>query len=151
MIVMFVVLRGTAIVLFAGAPREGLPMRRAAQTGYLRWAIDCFRLVCARLEGSTQVHAHMCNSQFDELIERVLRMDADVLSIEASRSDSQLLDAFAEADYPNQLGPGVYDVHPPRVPRVQEIEARLASAERHIPRERLWVNPDCGLKTRTWG
>ena len=132
------------------ALREGLPLRHAAQSDYLRWAVDCFRLVCAGLADSTQVHAHMCYSQFDEIIEHILRMDADVLSIEASRSDTQLLDAFGDAAYPNQLGPGVYDVHSPRVPSVDEIEALLASAERQIPRERLWVNPDCGLKTRTW-
>jgi len=132
------------------ALREGLPLRHAAQPDYLRWAVDCFRLVCGGLQDSTQVHAHMCYSQFDEIIEHILRMDADVLSIEASRSDTQLLDAFGDDAYPNQVGPGVYDVHSPRVPSVGEIEALLASAERQIPRERLWVNPDCGLKTRTW-
>jgi 5-methyltetrahydropteroyltriglutamate--homocysteine methyltransferase len=96
------------------------------------------------------VRAHMCYSQFDEIIEHILRMDADVLSVEASRSDTQLLDAFGDAGYPNQLGSGVYDVHSPRVPSVGEIEALLANAERQIPRARLCVNPDCGLKTRTW-
>jgi 5-methyltetrahydropteroyltriglutamate--homocysteine methyltransferase len=132
------------------ALREGLPLRRGAQADYLRWAVDCFRLVCAGLGDATQVHAHMCYSQFDEIIEHIIRMDADVLSIEASRSDAQLLDAFADAAYPNQLGPGVYDVHSPHIPSIQEIEARLANAERRIPRERLWANPDCGLKTRSW-
>jgi 5-methyltetrahydropteroyltriglutamate--homocysteine methyltransferase len=132
------------------ALREGLPLRHAAQAGYLRWAVDCFRLACAGLDDATQVHAHMCYSQFEEILEHILRMDADVLSIEASRSDARLLDAFGGDAYPNQLGPGVYDVHSLRVPSVHEIEALLASAERHIPRERLWVNPDCGLKTRTW-
>ncbi|MGH2865338.1 MAG: 5-methyltetrahydropteroyltriglutamate--homocysteine S-methyltransferase, partial [Solirubrobacteraceae bacterium] len=132
------------------ALREGLPLRRGAQPDYLRWAVDCFRLVCAGLQDCTQVHAHMCYSQFEEIIEQILRMDADVLSIEASRSDMQLLDAFADAAYPNQLGPGVYDVHSPREPSVNEIEELLARAEQRIPRERLWVNPDCGLKTRTW-
>ncbi|MGH2832230.1 MAG: 5-methyltetrahydropteroyltriglutamate--homocysteine S-methyltransferase [Solirubrobacteraceae bacterium] len=132
------------------ALREGLPLRHGAQPDYLRWAADCFRLACAGLQDSTQVHAHMCYSQFEEIIEHILRMDADVLSIEASRSDMRLLDVFADAAYPNQLGPGVYDVHSPRAPSVHEIEALLARAERHIPRERLWVNPDCGLKTRAW-
>lgn len=132
------------------ALREGLPLRDGAQSEYLRWAVDCFRLVCARLGDATQVHAHMCYSRFDEIIEHILRMDADVLSIEASRSDTQLLDVFGAGAYPNQVGPGVYDVHSARVPSVSEIEALLASAERKIPRERLWVNPDCGLKTRTW-
>ncbi len=142
---------GAAIIqIDEAALREGLPLRRAAQPDYLRWAVDCFRLVCARLQDSTQVHAHMCYSQFDEIIEHILRMDADVLSIEASRSDMRLLQAFADAAYPNQLGPGVYDVHSLRQPSAHEIEALLARAERHIPRERLWVNPDCGLKTRTW-
>jgi 5-methyltetrahydropteroyltriglutamate--homocysteine methyltransferase len=132
------------------ALREGLPLRRAAQPDYLRWAVDCFRLVCSALGDATQVHAHMCYSQFDEIIEHIVRMDTDVLSIEASRSDMRLLDAFADAAYPNQLGPGVYDVHSPRVPSVGEIETLLARAEQHIPRNRLWVNPDCGLKTRAW-
>jgi len=142
---------GAAIIqIDEAALREGLPLRHAAQPDYLRWAVDCFRLACAGLQDSTQVHAHMCYSQFDEIIEHILRMDADVLSIEASRSDTPLLDAFGDGAYTNQLGPGVYDVHSPRVPSVEEIEALLASAERQIPRERLWVNPDCGLKTRTW-
>ena len=142
---------GAAIVqIDEAALREGLPLRRRAQPDYLHWAVECFRLICGRLQDSTQVHAHMCYSQFGEIIEHILRMDADVLSIEASRSDTHLLDAFGDHAYPNQVGPGVYDVHSPRVPSVEEIEALLASAERQIPRERLWVNPDCGLKTRTW-
>ena len=92
----------------------------------------------------------MCYSEFNEMIEHIARMDADVISIEASRSEMDLLDAFHDFAYPNQIGPGVYDIHSPRVPSMEEIAALLARAERHIPRERLWVNPDCGLKTRTW-
>jgi 5-methyltetrahydropteroyltriglutamate--homocysteine methyltransferase len=132
------------------ALRECLPLRHAAQPAYLRWAVDCFRLVCAALHDSTQVHAHMCYSQFNEIVEHIARMDADVISIEASRSNMDILHAFRDFSYPNQIGPGVYDIHSPRVPSIEEIETLLARAERQIPRERLWVNPDCGLKTRTW-
>ncbi|HEY5343282.1 MAG TPA: 5-methyltetrahydropteroyltriglutamate--homocysteine S-methyltransferase [Solirubrobacteraceae bacterium] len=132
------------------ALRECLPLRHASQPAYLRWAVDCFRLVCAALGDSTQVHAHMCYSQFNEIVEHIARMDADVISIEASRSNMDILDAFHDFSYPNQIGPGVYDIHSPRVPSMEEIAALLARAEQHIPRERLWVNPDCGLKTRTW-
>src|SRR5665213_2343194 len=92
----------------------------------------------------------MCYSQFNEIVEHIARMDADVISIEASRSNMDILHAFHDFAYPNQIGPGVYDIHSPRVPSMEEIAALLARAERHIPRERLWVNPDCGLKTRTW-
>ena len=132
------------------ALRECLPLRHAAQAAYLRWAVDCFRLACAALDDATQVHAHMCYSEFNEIVEHIARMDADVISIEASRSNMDMLDAFQDFSYPSQIGPGVYDIHSPRVPSMEEIAALLARAERHIPRERLWVNPDCGLKTRTW-
>jgi 5-methyltetrahydropteroyltriglutamate--homocysteine methyltransferase len=143
----------------AGAPiiqvdeaalREGLPLRRADQTDYLRWAIDCFRLTVAPAAARTQIHTHMCYSEFGEMIEHIARLDADVISIEASRSGMELLDAFEHFDYPGQIGPGVYDIHSPRVPSTDEIERLLAAAEQRIARERLWVNPDCGLKTRAW-
>jgi 5-methyltetrahydropteroyltriglutamate--homocysteine methyltransferase len=127
---------------------EGMPLRPAERPAYLGWAIDCFRLATAALDDATQVHAHMCYSEFGELAGAIARMDADVLSIEASRSGMDLLEPFA--DYPNQIGPGVYDIHSPRIPPTEEIERLLTRAERSIPRERLWVNPDCGLKTRRW-
>jgi 5-methyltetrahydropteroyltriglutamate--homocysteine methyltransferase len=140
---------GAAIVqIDEAALREGLPLRAADREGYLGWAIDAFRLTAAPLHDDTQVHAHSCYSQFGDYVEEIARLDADVLSIEASRSSLDLLEPFA--GYPGQVGPGVYDIHSPRVPTVEEIEERLRRAERHIPRRRLWVNPDCGLKTRRW-
>jgi 5-methyltetrahydropteroyltriglutamate--homocysteine methyltransferase len=133
------------------ALREGLPLQRAAQDDYVRWAVDCFRLAVAPAREDTQIHTHMCYSEFNEIMEHIVRLDADVLSIEASRSHMEVLDAFAaDADYPNDIGPGVYDIHSPRVPSVSEIERLLELAEERIARERLWVNPDCGLKTRPW-
>jgi 5-methyltetrahydropteroyltriglutamate--homocysteine methyltransferase len=142
---------GAAVIqIDEAALREGLPLRRADQGDYLRWAIDAFRLTAARARPETQVHTHMCYSEFGEMIEHIARLDADVISIEASRSGMELLEVFREFDHPGQIGPGVYDIHSPRVPPVEEIEGLLALAEERIPRERLWVNPDCGLKTRTW-
>jgi 5-methyltetrahydropteroyltriglutamate--homocysteine methyltransferase len=132
------------------ALREGLPLRRADQDDYLRWAVDCFRLTTAPVRDETQVHTHMCYSEFNGIMEHVARLDADVLSIEASRSGMEVLDAFAEVDYPGDVGPGVYDIHSPRVPTADEIERLLELAEERIGRDRLWVNPDCGLKTRGW-
>jgi 5-methyltetrahydropteroyltriglutamate--homocysteine methyltransferase len=132
------------------ALREGLPLRRADQGDYLRWAVDCFRLAANGVMDGTQLHSHMCYSEFNEMIDHIARMDADVISIEASRSEMDLLDAFRHFRYPNAVGPGVYDIHSPRVPSTEEIEAMLREAEARIPREQLWVNPDCGLKTRSW-
>jgi 5-methyltetrahydropteroyltriglutamate--homocysteine methyltransferase len=133
------------------ALREGLPLRAAERDEYVRWAVDCFRLATAPARADTQIHTHMCYSEFNEMIEHIIRLDADVLSIEASRSGMAVLDAFTGGvSYPNQIGPGVYDIHSPRVPSVEEIEELLELAEQWIGRERLWVNPDCGLKTRRW-
>jgi 5-methyltetrahydropteroyltriglutamate--homocysteine methyltransferase len=126
------------------ALREGLPLRRAEQPSYLRWAIDGFRLAVAPVRPDTQVHTHMCYSEFGDFGEHLARLDADVLSIEASRSGMEV------PDYPNDIGPGVYDIHSPRVPSAAEIERLLELAEARVGRERLWVNPDCGLKTRRW-
>jgi 5-methyltetrahydropteroyltriglutamate--homocysteine methyltransferase len=140
-----------AIQVDEAALREGLPLHRADQDDYVRWAVDCFRLTVAPAREETQIHTHMCYSEFNDMIEHIVRLDADVLSIEASRSDMEVLDAFAgELSYPNQIGPGVYDIHSPRIPSVEEIERLLELAEERIGRERLWVNPDCGLKTRRW-
>jgi 5-methyltetrahydropteroyltriglutamate--homocysteine methyltransferase len=140
-----------AIQVDEAALREGLPLQRAAQDDYVRWAVDCFRLTVAPARVDTQIHTHMCYSEFNEIMDHIVRLDADVLSIEASRSHMDVLDAFVgDAEYPNEIGPGVYDIHSPRVPSVSEIERLLELAEERIGRERLWVNPDCGLKTRRW-
>jgi 5-methyltetrahydropteroyltriglutamate--homocysteine methyltransferase len=140
-----------AIQVDEAALREALPLRRAGQDDYWSWAVDCFRLATAPVREDTQVHTHMCYSDFARIMEHIARLDADVLSIEASRSGMAVLDAFAGAfHYPNEIGPGVYDIHSPRVPSVDEIERLLELAEARIGRERLWVNPDCGLKTRRW-
>ncbi|MBS1884017.1 MAG: 5-methyltetrahydropteroyltriglutamate--homocysteine S-methyltransferase [Actinobacteria bacterium] len=143
---------GAAIVqVDEAALREGLPLRADEHDDYVRWAVDCFRLATAPARAETQIHTHMCYSEFNEMIEHIIRLDADVLSIEASRSGMEVLDAFTDGvSYPNEIGPGVYDIHSPRVPSVEEIEELLELAERRIGRERLWVNPDCGLKTRRW-
>jgi 5-methyltetrahydropteroyltriglutamate--homocysteine methyltransferase len=142
---------GAAVIqVDEAALREGMPLRRADQDDYLRWAVDCFRLTTAPTSPETQVHTHMCYSEFNDIIGHIGRLDADVLSIEASRSGMEILDSFAAADHPGSVGPGVYDIHSPRVPSVEEIERLLGLAEQRIGRERLWVNPDCGLKTRDW-
>ena len=132
------------------ALREGLPLRGGDQEAYLLWAVDCFRLTASGVCDDTQIHTHMCYSEFNAIVRWIARMDADVVSIEASRSNMELLDAFAGFDYPNDIGPGVYDIHSPRVPSQKEIEDLLSKALLVIPPERLWVNPDCGLKTRDW-
>jgi 5-methyltetrahydropteroyltriglutamate--homocysteine methyltransferase len=140
-----------AIQVDEAALREGLPLQRAAQDDYVRWAVDCFRLTVAPARAHTQVHTHMCYSEFNDMMEHIVRLDADVISIEASRSDMEVLDAFGgELSYPNDIGPGVWDIHSPRVPSADEIERLLELAEARVGREALWVNPDCGLKTRGW-
>jgi len=130
--------------------REGLPLRRAQQQGYLDWAVQAFRLCSAGVRDDTQIHTHMCYSDFNSIIEAIAAMDADVITIETSRSQMALLEAFRAFNYPNEIGPGVYDIHSPRVPDVAEMLSLLHKALAHIPAERLWVNPDCGLKTRGW-
>jgi len=132
------------------ALREGLPLRRAEQAGYLCWSVDAFRLATAGANDTTQIHTHMCYSEFGYILDAVVRMDADVLSVEAARSQMELLDAFKQRQYPNSIGPGVYDIHSPRVPDAQEIAALLRKALVVLRPEQLWVNPDCGLKTRRW-
>jgi len=140
-----------AIQVDEAALREGLPLQRRDQDDYNRWAVDCFRLTVAPARAETQMHTHMCYSEFNEIMEHIVRLDADVISIEASRSDMDVLDAFTSSrPYPNDIGPGVYDIHSRRLPSVEEIERLLELAESRIGRERLWVNPDCGLKTRSW-
>ncbi len=143
---------GCAIVqVDEAALREGLPLQIRDRDAYNRWAVDCFRLTVAAARPETQIHTHMCYSEFNDIMEHIIRLDADVISIEASRSDMEVLDAFeGSTTYPNDIGPGVYDIHSPRVPSTDEIEALLREAERRIDRAQLWVNPDCGLKTRRW-
>ncbi|MNF92431.1 5-methyltetrahydropteroyltriglutamate--homocysteine methyltransferase [compost metagenome] len=131
--------------------REGLPLRRAAWRHYLDWAVDAFRLCSSGVADATQIHTHMCYSEFNDVIEAIAAMDADVITIETSRSQMELLEAFEAFEYPNEIGPGVYDIHSPRVPTMAEMVALLEKAAERIPAERLWVNPDCGLKTRGWG
>ena len=130
--------------------REGLPLRRADQEAYLRWAIDCFKLASSGVRDETQIHTHMCYAEFNEIIEAIGQMDADVISIEASRSKMELLDTFQENLYTGDIGPGIYDIHSPNVPSQTEIELLIKKAVQVIPLERLWINPDCGLKTRQW-
>jgi len=130
--------------------REGLPLRQAQWQGYLDWATQAFRLCASGVRDETQIHTHMCYSEFNDVIESIAAMDADVITIETSRSDMELLQAFEAFAYPNDIGPGVYDIHSPRVPDTAEMTQLLRKAAQRIPVERLWVNPDCGLKTRGW-
>ncbi|WP_247257967.1 5-methyltetrahydropteroyltriglutamate--homocysteine S-methyltransferase [Pseudomonas moorei] len=130
--------------------REGLPLRRAQWQEYLDWAVEAFRLSASGVRDETQIHTHMCYSEFNDVIEAIAAMDADVITLETSRSDMELLEAFNAFDYPNDIGPGVYDIHSPRVPDTAEMVKLMSKAAKRIAAERLWVNPDCGLKTRAW-
>jgi 5-methyltetrahydropteroyltriglutamate--homocysteine methyltransferase len=132
------------------ALREGLPLRRAKWAEYLEWAVGAFRLASSGVRDATQIHTHMCYAEFQDIIEGVAQLDADVISIETSRSQMELLQTFAQYRYPNEIGPGVYDIHSPRIPAQQEMENLLKKASRVLSPTQLWVNPDCGLKTRRW-
>lgn len=132
------------------ALREGLPLRRSQWKEYLDWAVECFRIAANGVKDETQIHTHMCYSEFNDIIESIAAMDADVITIETSRSDMELLEAFERFEYPNEIGPGVYDVHSPNIPTEQQMVDLMKKAAERIPAERLWVNPDCGLKTRQW-
>ncbi len=132
------------------AVREGLPLRREDWDGYLKWAVECFRLASSGVSDATQIHTHMCYSEFNDIIEAIGDLDADVISIESSRSDMELLNAFAAYRYPNEIGPGVYDIHSPRIPTTAEMRGLLTKATETLSVEQIWVNPDCGLKTRGW-
>jgi len=132
------------------AIREGLPLRRSEWEAYLHWAVDAFRLSAAGVRDNTQIHTHMCYSEFNDIMSAVAAMDADVISIETSRSHMELLDAFVTFRYPNEIGPGVYDIHSPRVPSASDMGALLDKARGVLKPEQIWVNPDCGLKTRGW-
>jgi 5-methyltetrahydropteroyltriglutamate--homocysteine methyltransferase len=132
------------------ALREGLPLRRSDWAKYLRWSVDAFRLATACVEDRTQIHTHMCYCEFNDIIQAIAELDADVISIESSRSEMELLEAFRTFKYPNEVGPGVWDIHSPRVPSTEEMTSLLRKALQVVPKDQLWVNPDCGLKTRGW-
>ncbi|HEY4318867.1 MAG TPA: 5-methyltetrahydropteroyltriglutamate--homocysteine S-methyltransferase [Herbaspirillum sp.] len=132
------------------ALREGLPLRRAQWNEYLRWAVESFRITANGVRDDTQIHTHMCYSEFNDIIGSIADMDADVITIETSRSDMELLDAFDDFNYPNEIGPGVYDIHSPNIPSQAHIVQLMKKAAERVPAQRLWVNPDCGLKTRNW-
>lgn len=132
------------------AIREGLPLKKRDHKAYLEWAVDAFKISASSAKPETQIHTHMCYSEFNEIIDSVAALDADVITIETSRSNMELLKAFEEFNYPNEIGPGVYDIHSPNVPTQEWIEGLLTTAAEKIPAQRLWVNPDCGLKTRNW-
>ena len=132
------------------ALREGLPLRRSDWAAYLDWSVDAFRLAASSVSDDTQIHTHMCYAEFSDIMDAIAALDADVISIETSRSDMELLEAFTSFAYPNEIGPGVWDIHSPRVPSQADMEAMLRKAALAIPAEQLWVNPDCGLKTRGW-
>lgn len=132
------------------ALREGLPLRRADWDAYLAWAVDCFRLAAAGAGPETQIHTHMCYCEFNDIMPSIAALDADVISIETSRSDMELLESFSDFKYPNEIGPGVYDIHSPRCPHTEDMSALLSKARVHLSPDQIWVNPDCGLKTRRW-
>jgi len=132
------------------AIREGLPLRRAGWKPYLDWATRAFRISASGVRDETQIHTHMCYSEFNDILPQIAAMDADVITIETSRSDMELLRGFGDFSYPNEIGPGVYDIHSPRVPTVDAMVLLLEKAAGVIAPDQLWVNPDCGLKTRAW-
>lgn len=132
------------------AIREGLPLRGIDWENYLQWSVRAFRIASSNVKDETQIHTHMCYSEFNDIIQSIADMDADVITIETSRSQMELLDAFVDFQYPNEIGPGVYDIHSPRVPTTDEMVMLLKKALRVLPERNIWVNPDCGLKTRKW-
>jgi len=130
--------------------REGLPIKKDKWENYLNWAVESFKIASTGVEDSTQIHTHMCYSEFNDIIDSISKMDADVISIESSRSQMELLDALSNYSYPNQIGPGVYDIHSPQVPETNDMTKFMGEALKYIGPDKLWINPDCGLKTRTW-
>ena len=139
-----------AIQIDEPALREGLPLRRAEWDAYLAWAVNCFRLAAAGAGPETQIHTHMCYCEFNDIMPAIAALDADVISIETSRSDMELLESFSDFKYPNEIGPGVYDIHSPRCPHTDDMSALLDKARERLAPDQIWVNPDCGLKTRRW-
>ncbi|KAJ1562080.1 methionine-synthesizing 5- methyltetrahydropteroyltriglutamate--homocysteine methyltransferase, partial [Nowakowskiella sp. JEL0078] len=140
----------TAIQVDEPAIREGLPLKREEWSAYLTWAVDSFRLTTAGVSDSTQIHSHFCYSDFGDMMNSIQDLDADVITIENSKSDAKLLKVFDHVKYKNEIGPGLFDIHSPRVPSVDEMSDRLKSLVEHLPKDNIWVNPDCGLKTRGW-
>ena len=132
------------------ALREGLPLRKTEWNSYLKWAIESFKIASSSVNDETQIHTHMCYCEFDDILDSIEKLDADVISIETSRSKMELLDSFKNYKYPNSIGPGVYDIHSPRVPSLKEMKILLEKAQKFIDKDKIWVNPDCGLKTRGW-
>ncbi|NHQ89043.1 5-methyltetrahydropteroyltriglutamate--homocysteine S-methyltransferase [Janthinobacterium lividum] len=132
------------------AIREGLPLRRGQWDAYLDWATRAFRIAASVVSDATQIHTHMCYAEFNDILPQIAAMDADVITIETSRSDMELLTGFGHFQYPNEIGPGVYDIHSPRIPSTADMVTLLQKASAVIPPAHLWVNPDCGLKTRGW-
>jgi 5-methyltetrahydropteroyltriglutamate--homocysteine methyltransferase len=142
---------GIAIIqIDEAALREGLPLKKTDWPSYLDWSVRAFRVCSSGVKDGTQIHTHMCYSEFNDILPAIAAMDADVITIETSRSDMELLDAFRKFSYPNDIGPGVYDIHSPRVPSTEEMLRLMRKALAVIPAQRLWINPDCGLKTRGW-
>jgi 5-methyltetrahydropteroyltriglutamate--homocysteine methyltransferase len=139
-----------AIQIDEPAFREGLPLRIAQKAQYLKWAVESFKISSSGIKDTTQIHTHMCYSEFNDIINSIADLDADVISIETSRSAMELLEAFIEFQYPNEIGPGVYDIHSPRIPKTKEMEKLLYKALDLLDNKQVWVNPDCGLKTRNW-
>jgi len=131
--------------------REGLPLKKRDWNAYLEWAVHAFRVASSGVRDDSQIHTHMCYSEFNDILPAIADMDADVITIETSRSRMELLDGFGLFKYPNEIGPGVYDIHSPRIPRAREMLELLEKACQVIDPDQLWVNPDCGLKTRGWG
>ena len=132
------------------ALREGLPLKKKNWKEYLNWSVDCFKISAAVVKNETQIHTHMCYAEFEDIIDSIAALDADVISIETSRSRMELLTTFEKFKYPNEVGPGVYDIHSPRVPSTEEMKELIQKASKLIDPARIWVNPDCGLKTRGW-
>ena len=139
-----------AIQIDEPALREGLPIQRSKWNEYLSWAVECFKIASGGVKDETQIHTHMCYAEFNDIIHAIGEMDADVISIEASRSNMELLNAFGEYHYPNDIGPGIYDIHSPNIPTIEDIVGLIKKALEVIPADQLWINPDCGLKTRSW-
>jgi len=132
------------------AIREGLPLRRSQWDAYLKWSVECFLIASTGVRDDTQIQSHLCYSDFNDIMPAIAGMDADVIMIENSKSDLKLLKAFQTFNYPNDIGPGLYDVHSPLVPSVEQMEHRLTEILKYFPITQVWVNPDCGLKTRGW-
>ena len=130
--------------------KQNTNWKKSKHQGYLKWSVDAFKLTTAGVCNQTQIHTHMCYSEFNDVMDSIAAMDADVISIECSRSNMELLNIFKEKKYPNEIGPGVWDIHSPRVPSLDELEALIEKAAEVIDVENLWINPDCGLKTRGW-